>query len=172
MTAQGQPTDIATRGWVDTQSFEDMYRAHADPWNFATSRYEQRRYDLIMAMLPTARYRRCFEPGASIGELTRRLALRCDEVVAVDAAPTAARQARQMLAGKYPGASVVQATVPAWWPDGTFDLVVMSEFGYYFDREVLVDLVGRFVNLLDNGGAVVMRASRIDGRRHHPTQAR
>lgn len=160
MTPHGLPIDSCTNDSrvtrrVDPQSFEDKYQADSDPWNFATSWYEQRRYDLIMAMLPKARYRRCFEPGASIGELTQRLASRCDEVVAVEAAPTAARQAERMLAGRYPGASVVQATVPDWWPDGGFDLVVMSEFGYYFERDALGDLVRRFVDLLDDGGTFV-----------------
>lgn len=166
MTPHGPPTENAiddrpmTDGrprprWVDTQSFEDKYLADHDPWDFATSQYEQRRYDLIMAMLPRARYRRCFEPGASIGELTRRLAVRCDQVVAVEAAPTAARRAEQLLSGRFPGARVIQATVPDWWPDGSFDLVVMSEFGYYFERDALDDLVRRFVEVLDDGGTFV-----------------
>ena len=44
-------------------SFEDKYRDVRDPWNFRTSRYEQRRYGIAMAMLPALRYRRAFEPG-------------------------------------------------------------------------------------------------------------
>jgi len=39
-------------------SFEELYRADPDPWSFATSQYEQRRYDLTVASLLRARYRR------------------------------------------------------------------------------------------------------------------
>ena len=139
---------------VDVGSFEEKYRQDGDPWKFATSSYEQRRYELIVAMLPRQRYRRCFEPGASIGELTRRLALRCDEVIAAEASPTAVSQAEQLLVGKYPTASIVQQTVPDWMPAGPFDLLIMSEFGYYFDgpglpssHRVVVRAVGRRRNV-------------------------
>ena len=65
---------------VPVSSFEDLYRVDPDPWQFATSRYEQRRYDITVACLPRARYAAAFEPGCAIGELTRRLAGRCDRV--------------------------------------------------------------------------------------------
>ena len=57
-------------------NFERVYRDDPDPWRFATSAYEQRRYDITIACLPEARYRRAFEPACAIGELTRRLAVR------------------------------------------------------------------------------------------------
>ena len=66
-----------------------MYQEDPDPWSFATSEYEQRRYDLTVASLLRPRYRRAFEPGCAIGELTRRLATRCDHVVALEPSPTA-----------------------------------------------------------------------------------
>ena len=61
---------------VPGESFEAQYRARRDPWNFACSPYEQHRYSVAIAMLPQPRYRRGFEPGCSIGELTVRLAAR------------------------------------------------------------------------------------------------
>jgi SAM-dependent methyltransferase len=152
MNAERTPPAISR---VDVQTFEEMYRDGGDPWQFATSFYEQRRYDLIAAMLPRLRYRRAFEPGAAIGELTRRLALRCDEVVAVEASASAAHRAEQLLGGKYPAARVVRETIPDWMPTGSFDLIVMSEFGYYFDRASLEILVARLVELLDAGGTFV-----------------
>ena len=57
-------------------SFDEKYRDLGDPWHFRTSRYEQRRYGIAMALLPALRYRRAFEPGCSVGELTARLAFR------------------------------------------------------------------------------------------------
>ena len=54
--------------------FDSMYEADADPWNFATSEYERRKYSLTVASLPRARYHHAFEPGCSIGVLSEQLA--------------------------------------------------------------------------------------------------
>ena len=43
------------------------------------------------------RYRRAFEPGCSIGALTRHLALICDQVEAMDIAPSAVFIARELM---------------------------------------------------------------------------
>jgi hypothetical protein len=71
-------------GRIPGAVFEAQYREHADPWDFARSPYEQRRYRLTAAMLPCHRYRRAFEPGCSVGELTAHLAPRCDAVLAME----------------------------------------------------------------------------------------
>ena len=54
--------------------FHELYEGDADPWEFATSGYEQRKYSLTTASLPRAHYTSVFEPGCSIGVLTERLA--------------------------------------------------------------------------------------------------
>jgi hypothetical protein len=48
---------------VPAASFEHRDRAEGDPWNPAGAPYEQRRYDLTMALLPAARYRRALRAG-------------------------------------------------------------------------------------------------------------
>ena len=64
---------------VPVSSFEELYRA--DPRSLAV-RDEQRTSSGAttsrVACLPRARYGVAFEPGCAIGELTRRLAARCD----------------------------------------------------------------------------------------------
>jgi SAM-dependent methyltransferase len=77
------------------EAFETMYRQSRDPWNFATSEYERGRYRAILDALLRGSYRRAFEPGCSIGELTARLACRCDRIVATDVAPSAVALARE-----------------------------------------------------------------------------
>jgi SAM-dependent methyltransferase len=133
---------------VPVEDFERRYAADRDPWHFSSSAYEQRRYDIIAACLPRARFRRGFEPGCSIGELTRRLVERCDEVVAWDASPSAVAEARRSG-----GPAVVDVgVVPGDWPPGPFDLVVLSEIGYYFEVAELRGLVERAVgSLVPNG---------------------
>ena len=135
-------------------AFEAMYAEDSDPWQFATSAYEQRRYDLTAASLLRKRYRRAFEPGCSIGELTRRLAARCDRVEAIDVAPSAVARAKRRCA-PWPNVGIDVGAVPADWPAGTFDLIVLSEIGYYFDEPGLGGLRHRAVASLEPGGTLV-----------------
>jgi SAM-dependent methyltransferase len=139
---------------VPVESFEELYRADQDPWSFATSSYEQRRYDITVACLPEARYRSAFEPGCAIGELTRRLAARCDSVTALDAAPTAVAVARERCRG-LPNVEIEVGELPDDWPAGRFDLVMLSELGYYFELDALADLRDRAVGSLEAGGTLM-----------------
>ena len=145
---------------VDPASFEGAYAATEDPWDFATSEYEQHRYDALESLLrPLAGsgahpYRRCFEPACSVGVLTERLAARCDEVVAVDPSRSAVATARARLAG-VDHVAVEVGAIPEWWPAGTFDLVVFAEVGYYWDVPGLTDVLGRLARLRAAGGDLV-----------------
>src|SRR5262245_34180807 len=84
---------------VPETSFEEKYRADDDPWRFASSAYEQRRYALTVAMLPARQYASAFESACSIGELTTRLAERCGRLLAMDASPAAVARARERCRG-------------------------------------------------------------------------
>ena len=88
--------------------FDAMYRAAADPWGFEDRWDEQRKYAISLTLLPAARYRRAFEPGCSIGVLTRMLAGRCDEVLSCDVAAAAARRTEEL-----PTSGSSSATSPA-----------------------------------------------------------
>jgi 2-polyprenyl-3-methyl-5-hydroxy-6-metoxy-1,4-benzoquinol methylase len=126
--------------------FELKYRKNADPWAFASSSYELERYRATTAALAFRRYRRAFEPGCSVGVLTRRLASICDQVEAMDIAPSAVLSARERCKD-LSNVAVVCGKLPEVIPEGSFDLIVLSEIGYYFHEEqlrtVASDLVGR-----------------------------
>jgi protein-L-isoaspartate O-methyltransferase len=139
---------------IPPESFEATYRVNVDPWHFSCSPYEQRRYNLTTAALLRWRYERAFEPGCAIGELTRRLATRCDQVEACDASPTVVAEARRRCRS-WPNVHIEVADVPAEWPEGRFDLVVLSEIGYYFDLDGLAELRDRAIESLDDGGTLV-----------------
>ena len=134
--------------------FDKMYAAQSDPWDFETRWYEKRKYALTTAMLPKPRYRLAFEPGCSIGVLTEMLADRCDAVIATDIVPTALETARRRLAGH-------NVEFREWalgadtWPDTTFDLIVLSEIGYYLSVEKLTEAMRRTVEHLETGGTLV-----------------
>ena len=142
------------------QYFEDMYAANPDPWGFTDRWYEQRKYALTLAALTRPRYRAVFEPGCSIGVLSAQLALRCDRLVAVDLVPSAVEQARTRLRELPAGAAEVEvrpwdATTEAW-PDGPFDLVVLSEMVYYLDAGQVTRLMRDTVDHLSEDGEVVL----------------
>ncbi len=149
---RGDRGDDAVR--VDLDAFEQRYLEDADPWGFTSSSYERRKYTITVASLPAVRYRRCFEPGCSIGVLTERLADVADLVVAQDASPAAVARARDRMAGSA-GVDVSVGAIPEAWPDGRFDLIVLSEIGYYWDEHDLAGIVDRTFASLEPGGHVV-----------------
>jgi SAM-dependent methyltransferase len=134
--------------------FEAMYKTAADPWGFDTRWYEARKYAISLAMLPRAHYERAFEPGCSIGVLTEMLGSRCDSVVACDLSAAAVEAARCRTEHQ-PGVRVGQARIPADWPAGTFDLVVLSEVLYYFGPEDLDLVLHRVLDALDEGSTLL-----------------
>jgi LmbE family N-acetylglucosaminyl deacetylase/SAM-dependent methyltransferase len=125
--------------------FDDLYEQDRDPWKLNDRFYERRKRDLLLGSLPRERFRRAFEPGCSIGALTIELARRCHDVVAWDGARVAVDEAVKRIRGKSAGSriQVEHARIPYDWPSGEFDLIVLSEIGYYcLDLQLLKDLVG------------------------------
>jgi SAM-dependent methyltransferase len=135
---------------LQTEYFEEMYRDSEDPWGFRTRWYEQRKYALSLAALPRPRYESAFEPGCSIGVLTEQLAGRCDRLLAMDPVPRAVEATRRLTEGLAVETRV--GRIPTDWPTGTFDLIVLSEVGYYLDTDALPGLAGRIARSLRPGG--------------------
>jgi predicted O-methyltransferase YrrM len=137
--------------------FDDMYAASDDPWELGTRWYEQRKYAITMASLPDLRYRHAFEPGCSIGTLTQSLAQRCDHVTSIDVAEAALRtaDARLTAAGCRDRVTLLQSSLDHTWPDGPFDLIVLSEVAYYLDADHLSSVLRRGCARLEKGTTVV-----------------
>jgi trans-aconitate methyltransferase len=134
--------------------FDRMYAGSEDPWGFETRWYERRKYDVTLASLPRGRYRAGYEPGCSIGVLSEGLARRCQRLLASDQQATAVAAARRRLAGQA-HVTVERHTIPEDWPEGPWDLVVLSEVAYYFDATELRVLLQRAVASLEAGGHLV-----------------
>ncbi len=111
--------------------FDDLYQGDPDPWGFRTRWYETRKRQLTLAALPDAHYGTAFEPGCSMGLLTHVLATRCDSVLAMDISARALEQAR---IDRPDNVELRLGSIPADWPPGRFDLIVLSEVGYYLDE--------------------------------------
>ena len=135
--------------------FDNLYAEFDDPWGFRDRWYERRKRDISVAALPDRRYRRAFEAGCSIGLLTATLAGRCDQLLAVDVSEPAVQRAAREVAS-WPHVRVARGTLPGDWPaDEVFDLVVLSEVGYYLDASDLVVLLDRTVGSLAPGGVLL-----------------
>ncbi|TFD03849.1 methyltransferase domain-containing protein [Cryobacterium sinapicolor] len=134
--------------------FEEFYAGNRDPWGFETRWYEERKRSQTLAALPRQRFGAALELGCSIGVLTAGLADRCDTVVAVDIAEQPLLVARARLAD-HPGVTFARLTLPAEWPDGSFDLIVISEVGYYFSAAELRTVLARCRDSLAAGGVIV-----------------
>ncbi len=118
-------------GTVGQDYFDAMYARHDDPWGFDSRWYEERKRAVLLAALPRRHYRATLEAGCATGALTVHLADRSDRVLALDLAPAALERARERLAGR-DHVELRRAMLPGAWPEGEFDLVVLSEVAYYW----------------------------------------
>ncbi|MBO9553517.1 bifunctional PIG-L family deacetylase/class I SAM-dependent methyltransferase [Cellulomonas sp.] len=134
--------------------FDGTYTRHDDPWGYTDRWYEARKRALTLAALPDERYGRAIEIGCSIGVLTADLAGRCDDLVALDVSPLAVARARERLADR-PHVRVMTGDVARDMPDGPFDLVVLSEVGYYLTRPTLRGVLDGLRDRLSPGGTLL-----------------
>lgn len=134
---------------------DELHAASDDPWGVDRHHYEARKRALTVASLPRPRYGHALEVGCSIGALAQDLAGRCDDLLAVDLSSRAVATARERLAG-IPRVAVEQRRIPEEWPDKRFDLVVVSEMGYFLTVDALAALRDRIDACLDDDGALVL----------------
>ena len=135
--------------------FDKLYKDNSDPWQFATSDYEHGKYAATLASLPRDRYLSALEVGCSIGVLTQRVAARCEVMLALDLAASALNQARERC-GTLKHVRFEQRRIPADWPEGRFDLILLSEVVYYLDRADVGELASRVEASLVPGGDIVL----------------
>jgi SAM-dependent methyltransferase len=135
--------------------FDDVYRANTDPWQFASSPYEREKYAATLAALPHPHYRRAFEIGCSIGVFTAQLALRCGHLLSIDVSEAALAQARQRCAN-LPQVEIQKMQVPVEFPTGQFDLILVSEVGYYWSPADMARAADQMLAALPPGGQLLL----------------
>lgn len=137
-------------------SLDRLHQEEADPWGVESRWYEHRKRDLLLAMLPRRRFVHALEVGCSTGALAEALRTRSERVLAVDrsSAALAAARARFQLDDHV---TVLELEVPHEWPhDVAFDLIVVSEVGYFLSPAELDSLVQRITGSLGPDGVVVL----------------
>ncbi|HYW53836.1 MAG TPA: SAM-dependent methyltransferase [Dongiaceae bacterium] len=140
---------------IPGEYFRALYRRSADPWNFAASEYERRKYRTTLAALPRERYRSALELGCSIGVFTRMLAERCDDVLAVDVSGEALAQAAYRCAGMA-HVRFAACELPGSFPAFRGDLVTLCELGFYFGPADLARIRDGIAASLEPGGDVLL----------------
>jgi 2-polyprenyl-3-methyl-5-hydroxy-6-metoxy-1,4-benzoquinol methylase len=135
--------------------FDAVYAADPDPWRFASSPYEKDKYAATMEALPKPVYVSAFEVGCSIGVLTRELASRCGNLLAVDVAPAPLAAAMSRCA-HLPTVRFEQMFVPERWPDGVFDLIIFSEIIYYLGKLDVARLARNAARALSPHGDILL----------------
>jgi SAM-dependent methyltransferase len=135
--------------------FDALYQADPDPWKFETSDYEANKYAATIAALPKSRYRSAFEIGGSIGVLTEKLAERTDALLSIDVSKLAQDWAIQRCQ-HLPQVKFQIMQVPQEFPDQTFDLVLVSEVGYYWDWADLRTAQQQILDALEPGGHLLL----------------
>lgn len=140
---------------IEPDYFEQLYAEHGDPWEFETSAYEQAKYDQTLAALPHERFSEALEVGCANGVLTERLGPRCDRLLAIDVSETALAAARRRCADQ-PHIRFEQRRLPGDAPAGTFDLILLSEVVYYWDRADVERFAQFLLRATRSGGHILL----------------
>ena len=128
--------------------------APVDKASWGTSWYEQRRFDLVAAMLPREFYSHVFDPACGTGELSAVIAARCEYLLATDCSPDQVAGARQRLAGF--NADVHVMDVRREWPERRFDLVVLCDLLPHLAAAEAQDVLRRAMAYLVPEGHLVV----------------
>ena len=135
--------------------FDGVYAAKDDPWDFNSSAYERAKYADTVDHLPRPRYTRGLEIGCSIGVLTAQLAPHCETLLSVDVSERALAQARARCLGM-PGVQMQRLQIPEEEPGGNFDLIMVSEVGYYWNRADLTRAIAMLAAHQASGGHLML----------------
>lgn len=123
--------------------FDEVHRRDEDPWSCGSSWYEQRKRSLTLSLLAQPKYLHGLELGCSVGYNTAELASRCETLTATDASTTALSYASARV-NHLTNVELIAGTIPHEWPASRsavpYDLIVISEVGYYLSGEDLVEV--------------------------------
>ncbi|WP_442591816.1 bifunctional PIG-L family deacetylase/class I SAM-dependent methyltransferase [Pedobacter sp. AW31-3R] len=140
---------------LSSDYFEKLYRKNIDPWNFETSAYERNKYLATIDAIPDGQYPSALEIGCSIGVLTEMLVSKCIRLTAMDISKTALEKARIRLKDS-PKVNFIAGGVPSDFPYGKYNLIVISEVGYYLCMGDLLRLRDQVIKALEEDGVLLL----------------
>lgn len=140
---------------LDNRYFDNVYKENPDPWNFEKSEYEKKKYAKTLESLSKISYQNALEIGCSIGVLSQKLALRCEHLLSIDINEFALESAKRRLEN-LSNVSLKIGSIPSELPEGLFDLIVMSEVGYYLSMDDLKLAKKQIIQRLTGNGELIL----------------
>jgi SAM-dependent methyltransferase len=117
------------RSRFDRQYFEDIFATGPDPWRY-TSRYEQKKYEQTLSLLPKRPIESALEIGCAEGHFTVQLAPHVKKLTAADISEAALERAAVRCAAcgnvRFLNIDLFEDQLP-----GRFQLIVCSELLYF-----------------------------------------
>lgn len=127
---------------VTPEKLREIYAVGDDPWGFRTSEYEQAKFRATRASLPRSFYASALEIGCGNGELARHISPVCGRYTGIDAVEKAIEAARRAV----PTGRFYRSFLPGALPEGSYDLILLSEILYFLDADGLSSLAGQIAD--------------------------
>jgi SAM-dependent methyltransferase len=143
------------------EAFDQLYGAKSDPYGTALAqfRYQRRKYQALMSILPGRAYRDVLDIGCGLGVMTRLLSAHANRVLGIDISGEAVSQARS-LSSTFPNVEFAQADISTFQDaDRRFDLIVLADVIYYLsplDDAILDAIAARIAELMAPGGLLLL----------------
>jgi SAM-dependent methyltransferase len=142
-------------------AFDHLYAGLNDPFGaeLPQYRYQQRKYNSLLSMLPRRPYRNVLDVGCGLGTFTRKLAPFAEHILGTDISTEAIGQARK-LSTQYPNiAYSSEDMLDNPQREAAFDLIVLADTLYYIDPLTDVGLkaiAGNLAMQLAPGGLLLL----------------
>lgn len=142
-------------------AFDELYAGLNDPFGaeLPQYRYQQRKYDSLLSMLPRRRYRSVLDVGCGLGTFTRKLAPFAEHVLGTDISAEAIVQARR-LSAEHPNVTHSQQDLlDSSQQEASFDLIVLADMLYYVDPLTdvrLKSIASNLSTMLAPGGLLLL----------------
>jgi predicted TPR repeat methyltransferase len=142
-------------------AFDELYAGMTDPFGaeLPQYRYQRRKYDSLLSMLPQRPYQRVLDIGCGLGSLARKLAPFAQHVHGTDISSAAIGQARK-LSTAHPNIIYSQEDMLGGTrQEPGFDLIVLADILYYIDpltETALKTIVRNVSSRLAPGGLLMV----------------
>jgi len=142
-------------------AFDQLYAARNDPFGaeLPQYRYQQRKYNSLLSMLPQRPYRNVLDVGCGLGTFTRKLAPFAEHILGTDISAEAIGQARRLSAEHPNIAYSQQDVVDNSYQEASFDLIVLADTLYYIEPLTdvrLKSIAGNLSTKLAPGGLLLL----------------
>lgn len=147
---------------ITLDGFERSFTHDPDPWRTFSDHDEAIKRTAILHAIGLTTCGRVLELAAGNGSNSRALAARSLRLDATEATAAGTRLVAAALRGRAPRARAIRLAVPARFPRGQYDAVVIAEMLYYLSPKAMKHTALDVARALRPGGMLVLAHHRID----------